>query len=74
VEAKRKLSASTVCGPSGQPAGTGVQKYLLEPETAGQFERGMNWSLQNVRRRVEIGQKPSTEPLATDTANTNLSL
>jgi hypothetical protein len=60
-------------GASGQPIGTGVQKYLLEPETAGQFECGMNLRLQNVRRLVAAGQNPSAEPLATTAANTILS-
>jgi hypothetical protein len=56
-----------------QPAGTGVQKHLLEPETSDQFERDMNRSLQNTRRRAEVRQNRSVAPLATDAANTILS-
>jgi hypothetical protein len=39
VEALCGLPAGTVCGPSRQPLGTGVQMRVLEPETAGEFER-----------------------------------
>ena len=42
-------------GRERQPVGTGVQKHLLEPETAGQFERGMNRNPQNARQRVQTG-------------------
>jgi hypothetical protein len=71
VEAQRGLSASAVCGPSRQPAGTGVQKHLLEPQTAGQFERDMNRSPQNVRQLVQTSQNQSAEPLATNAAKHN---
>jgi hypothetical protein len=47
--------------------------HLLELETVGECERGMNRIPHNARRLVETGQKPSDEPLATDAANTILS-
>ena len=43
--------------------------YLLEPETAGQFERGMNGHARNARQLAETGQNRSGQPLATDAAN-----
>ena len=48
--------------------------HLLELETTGQFERGMNRSPQNIRQLAETGQNQSAEPLATNAANTILPL
>jgi hypothetical protein len=48
--------------------------HLLELETTGQFERGMNRSPQNLRRLAETGQNRNDERLSADTANTILPL
>jgi hypothetical protein len=48
--------------------------HLLEPETVGKCERGLNRNPQNTRRLAEAGQNRSDEPLVTDAANTILSL
>jgi hypothetical protein len=48
--------------------------HLLEPQTAGQFERGMNRHPQNARRPVGIGLNRSAEPHAPDAADSILSL
>jgi hypothetical protein len=52
VETERGLSAGAVCGTRSQPLGTGVQKHLLEPETAGQPECRMKTHAPNIRRRA----------------------
>jgi hypothetical protein len=48
--------------------------HLLELETTGQFERGMNRSHKNVRQLAETDQNRSAESLPADTANTILPL
>ena len=74
MEAERRLSAGALCGARTQPIGTGVQMHLLELETTGQFERGMNRSPQNIRQLAETGQNQIDERLPSDTANTILPL
>jgi hypothetical protein len=48
--------------------------HLLELETTGQFERGMNQSPKNVRYLAETDQHRRAESLPADTANTILHL
>jgi hypothetical protein len=43
--------------------------HQLEPETAGEFECGMNGHAQNASRWVETGQNRGGQPLAMDAAN-----
>ena len=74
MEAERRLSASKISGAGAQSFGTGVQMYQLESETTGDFERGMNRDPQNACRPAETGLNRSAQPLATNAANTILSL
>ena len=48
--------------------------HLLELETVGECERGVNRNPQNTRRLAGTGQNRKDEPLVTDAANTILSL
>lgn len=48
--------------------------HQLEPETAGEFERGMMGHARNTRRRAETGQNQSGQPLGTDAAKAILPL
>jgi hypothetical protein len=48
--------------------------HQLEPETAGEFERGMMGHARNTRRRAETGQNQSGQPLGTDAAKPILPL
>ncbi len=48
--------------------------YLLESETAGEFERGLKDHARNASGPVETGQNQSDQPFATGDADTFLLL
>ena len=48
--------------------------HLLELETTGQFEYGMNRSPKNVCQLAETGQNRNAESLPAETANTIIPL